>query len=121
MCTTIGFLYKSGNLFERTLEIGMILDNKVLFIPKDQEIFTAPEKNYKTKFNTLGSEFFEIPPLGDGINEMELMASSNFFLGYAGFSSKPKVGMIITPLQMHSIIINVLYCIVVDEVKKEGC
>lgn len=96
MCTTIGFSYENGNVFGRTLELGMILDNKILFVPKGKEIITTLENNCKTKYNTLGSGFFDIASFGDGINEMGLMGSSNFFPGYASFATNPSDGMVNT-------------------------
>lgn len=96
MCTTIGFSHKNGQVFGRTLELGMVLDNKILFVPKGQEIVTAAKKKYKSKYNTLGSGFFTIASFGDGINEMGLMGSNNFFPGYASFSKNTIDGMVNT-------------------------
>lgn len=96
MCTTIGFSYNTGNVFGRTLELGMVLDHKILFIPKGQELILTPDLSFKSNYNTLGSGFFTIASFGDGINEMGLMASNNFFPGYASFAIKPQEGMINT-------------------------
>lgn len=79
MCTTVGYSYKSGQVFGRTLELGIVLDNKLLFVPKGKEIIATYDKKIATKYNTLGSGFFDIASYGDGINEMGLMGSSNFF------------------------------------------
>lgn len=94
MCTTIGFSYNKGLVFGRTLELGLVLDNKILFVPKGKEIIEAAEENYRSKYNTLGSAFFNITSFGDGINEMGLMGSSNFFPEYASFSPTTIDGMI---------------------------
>lgn len=96
MCTTIGFSYKQGQVFGRTLEVGAALDNKVLFVPKNKEITKTTDKTYKSKYNTLGSGFFNIPSFGDGINEKGLMGSNNLFPGFASFSDGPVEGMINT-------------------------
>lgn len=96
MCTTIGFEYNKGQVFGRTLELGRILDNKILFIPKGKEIIKTIGKDYKSKYNTIGSGFFNITSFGDGINEMGLMGSSNFFPRYASFATSAIDGMINT-------------------------
>lgn len=96
MCTTVGFSYNKGKVFGRTLELGMVLDNKILFIPKNKEVITTLNETYKSKFNTIGSGFFDIASFGDGINEMGLMGSSNFFPGYASFSDEAVDGMVNT-------------------------
>lgn len=69
MCTTIGFSYKKGYVFGRTLEVGASLDNKLLFVPKNKEMTQTTDETYKSKYNTLGSGFFNIPSFGEGINE----------------------------------------------------
>lgn len=96
MCTTIGFSHENGQVFGRTLELGMVLDNKILFVPKDQGIITAASKTHKSKYNTLGSGFFSIASFGDGINEMGLMASNNFFPRYVSFAKNIVDGMVNT-------------------------
>lgn len=58
MCTTIGFSYRDGIVFGRTLEVGVSLDNKILFVPRDKTIIQTVEGDYKTKYRTLGSAFF---------------------------------------------------------------
>lgn len=95
MCTTIGFKYNNGKVFGRTLELGMELDNKILYVPKDSEDFidTKYEK-YSSKYATIGSGFFDIVSFGDGINEMGLIGSNNFFPGYASFSKEPIEGKV---------------------------
>ena len=119
MCTTIGFSYKNGQVFGRTLELGMVLDNKILFVPKDQNIIKTADKNYATKYNTLGSGFFDIASFGDGINEMGLMASSNFFPGYASFADEAINGMVntTTPNAFDYLLTR---CKDVEEVKEEA-
>lgn len=96
MCTTIGFSYKNGEVFGRTLELGIVLDNKLLFVPKDQEFIETVDGKYSSKYNTLGSGFFDIPSFGDGINEAGLMGSNNFFPGYASFAEEAIGGMVNT-------------------------
>lgn len=78
MCTTIGFSYDKGQVFGRTLELGMTLDNKVLYIPKGKKKIKTTEKEIPSKYNTLGSGFFDLASFGDGINEKGLMGSNNF-------------------------------------------
>ncbi len=93
MCTTIGFSYNKGVVFGRTLEIGVALDNKILYVPKDQVDFVdSIEGKYPSKYAAIGSGFFNIPSFGDGINEEGLMGSSNFFPKYASFSHEPVEG-----------------------------
>lgn len=93
MCTTIGFSYKEGMVFGRTLEIGVILDNKILYVPKDSiDFIDTIETKFSSKYATIGSGFFDISSFGDGINEVGLMGSSNFFPKYASFSKEPIVG-----------------------------
>lgn len=96
MCTTIGFSHKNGQVFGHTLEIGLVLDHKILFVPKGQVMIKGADKTHFSKYNTLGSGFFTITSFGDGINEMGLMASSNFFPRYASFSKNTVDGMINT-------------------------
>ena len=74
----------------------MVLDNKILFVPKGKKAIPTLENKYKTKYNTLGSGFFDIASFGDGINEMGLMGSSNFFPGYTSFATKAIDGMVNT-------------------------
>lgn len=119
MCTTIGYSYKSGKVFGRTLELGMVLDNKILFVPKDKEIIVTLKKKYKSKYNTLGSGFFDIASFGDGINEMGLMASSNFFPGYASFATESIEGMINTTTS-HAFDFLLTRCKDINEVKEEA-
>lgn len=74
MCTTIGFSYQDGIIFGRTLEVSVKLDNKILYIPKDnKEFLKVKGREFSTKYATIGTGFFNIASLGDGINEMELM------------------------------------------------
>lgn len=88
MCTTIGFKYKEGQVFGRTLELGMVLDNKILYVPKDSEIIKVSDGYLKTKYNCIGSGFFDVASFGDGINEAGLMGSNNFFPKYASFAKE---------------------------------
>ncbi len=96
MCTTIGFSYDEGQVFGRTLELGMVLDNKILFVPKDNKFIETTEGAYKSKYNTLGSGFFDIASFGDGINEMGLMGSNNFFPAHASFAPEAIDGKVNT-------------------------
>lgn len=101
MCTTIGFSYKDGIVFGRTLEVGMPLDNHILFVPKSLEGFIqAIGTTYSSKYAVLGTGFFKHPMFGDGINEMGLMGSNNLYPGYATFATHPvenKVNLTIAP------------------------
>lgn len=95
MCTTIGFPYQQGMEFGRTLEIGIKLDNHLLYVPRDQKDFIkAKGVTFNSKYATMGSAFFHIPSFGDGINEMGLMGSNNFFPKYASFSKEAVDGKI---------------------------
>lgn len=87
MCTTVGFSYKNGQVFGRTLEVGVALDNKILFVPKNTKGFIKTrDKSYSSKYDMLGTGFFHIVSFGDGINEKGLMGSNNLFPGYASFA-----------------------------------
>lgn len=93
MCTTIGFKYNEGQVFGRTLEIGIKLDNKLSYVPADTKDFIeAKGMKFPSKYATLGTSFFDIASFGDGINEMGLMGSNNFLPGYATFSKHPVIG-----------------------------
>ena len=89
MCTTIGFSYKEGMVFGRTLELGISLDHKILVVPKNQKDFiTGVGITFPSKYATMGSGFFTIASFGDGINEKGLMGSSNFIPKYASFAKE---------------------------------
>lgn len=92
MCTTIGFAYNEGQIFGRTLELGMTLDNKILYMPKGKNKIQTLEKEYQSKYDTLGTGFYDILSFGDGINEHGLMGSTNYFIGYATFADEPLEG-----------------------------
>lgn len=95
MCTTIGFSYNEGIVFGRTLEIGVALDNKILFVPRDKKDFiNSKEEKYSSKYATIGAAFLNIESFGDGINEMGLMGSNNLFPNYAYFSKETIEGKI---------------------------
>lgn len=95
MCTTVGFSYREGIVFGRTLELGMKLDHKILFVPKHSEDFIqTTTETFPSKYDTLGTGFFDIASFGDGINEMGMVASSNFLPGYATFAKEPVEGKI---------------------------
>lgn len=119
MCTTIGFSYKNGQVFGRTLELGMVLENKVLFVPKGYQIVETDTQTYESIYNTLGSGFFEIVSFGDGINEAGLMGSNNFFPGYASFSKEKEVGMINTTTS-HAFDFLLTRCKSIEEVREEA-
>lgn len=119
MCTTVGFQYKEGMLLGRTLEIGVILDNKILYVPKNTKDFIKGNGvKYESKYSVLGSGFFNVPSFGDGINEMGLMGSNNFFPGYGSFSSEGIDGKVnTTTAEAFDFLLS--RCKDVDEVKKE--
>lgn len=95
MCTTVGFDYQDGMVFGRTLELGMKLDNKILFVPKNSKDFIkAKNQTFPSKYNSIGTGFFDVASFGDGINEKGLVASSNFLPGYATFAKEPVEGKI---------------------------
>lgn len=95
MCTTIGFSCQEGMVFGRTLEIGVKLDNKILYVPRGKKDFIgAKEAKFNSKYAVLGSGFFNIASFGDGINEKGLMGSSNFFPRYASYAKEPVQGKI---------------------------
>ena len=61
MCTTMGFSYKDGLVFGRTLELGITLDNKILFVPRNHEGFIAGRGiAFPSKYGVIGSGFFNI-------------------------------------------------------------
>ncbi len=98
MCTTIGFPYKDGIIFGRTLEMGITLDNQILYVPKNYNGFIQTnEKEYATKYAVIGTGFMNIPSFGDGMNEMGLMGSSNLFPGYSSFATEEVAGKINVP------------------------
>lgn len=95
MCTTIGFSYNKGIVFGRTLEVGMTLDNHILYIPGNLEGFIRTTNGeFPSKYAVLGTGFFHQPAFGDGINEMGLMGSNNLYPGYATFAAQPVEGKI---------------------------
>lgn len=120
MCTTIGFSYKEGMVFGRTLELGMTLDNKILVVPRNLVNFIKAEgTTYSSKYRVIGSGFFNIASFGDGINERGLMGSSNFFPKYASFAKHKEDG------KMHMTTSNAFdyllsRCATVEEVKQEA-
>lgn len=119
MCTTVGFQYKEGMILGRTLELGVILDNKMLYVPKNTKDFIKGNGvKYESKYAVLGSGFFNVASFGDGINEMGLMGSNNFFPGYGSFSSKNIDGKVnTTTAEAFDFLLS--RCKDVDEVKKE--
>lgn len=120
MCTTIGFKYQDGIVFGRTLEIGVKLENNVLYVPRNKKDFiNAKGSKFDSKYATIGSAFFNILSFGDGINEMGLMGSSNFFPKYASFSKQAVEGKInMTTSNAFDYLLS--RCKNVDEVRKEA-
>ena len=120
MCTTVGFPYKEGITFGRTLEIGIVLDNKIVFVPRDKKDFIkAKERKFSSKYSVIGTAFFEISSFGDGINEMGLMGSSNLLPNYATFSDKIVEGKInMTTSNTFDYLLS--RCKDVEEVRKEA-
>lgn len=120
MCTTIGFSYNEGKVFGRTLEIGVELDNKILYVPKNKDGFIDTiEGKFSSKYALIGSSFFDIASFGDAINEMGLMGSSNFFPKYASFAQKPIEGkMNMTTSNAFDYLLS--RCKDVEEVKEEA-
>lgn len=96
MCTTIGFSYRDGQVFGRTLELGLVLENKILYIPRGKKRIQTFEGAIQSKYNALGTAFFDIASFGDGINEHGLMGSTNYFQSYASFADEAADGMINT-------------------------
>lgn len=93
MCTTIGFKYNEGYVFGRTLEVGIKLDDKVVYVPADTKDFIeAKGINFPSKYAAIGTSFFDIASFGDGINEVGLMGSNNLLPGYASFAKHPVIG-----------------------------
>ncbi len=120
MCTTIGFSYKEGRVFGRTLELGISLDNKILFVPKNHTDFILGDGvKFSSKYATLGSGFFNIPSFGDGINEKGLMGSSNFFPKYASFSKEAVDGKL-NMTTSHAFDYLLSRCENIAEVKEEA-
>ncbi len=120
MCATIGFAYREGMVFGRTLELGVSLDNKILMVPKNTQDFTrAKDMNFSTKYSVIGSGFFDIASFGDGINEKGLMGSTNFFPGYASFAKESMEGKInMTTSNAFDYLLS--RCANVDQVREEA-
>ncbi|SFC66592.1 choloylglycine hydrolase [Alkalibacterium subtropicum] len=89
MCTTIGFSYKEGCVFGRTLEVGVRLNNRIGYVPPNTAGF-IPTLNgaFPSTYATLGTVFYDIASFGDGINEKGLMGSNNLFPKMATFSKQ---------------------------------
>ena len=120
MCTTIGFSYEEGQVFGRTLEIGVALDNKILYVPKGSKGFIdSIGEKYDSTYYTIGSGFFNIASFGDGINEMGLMGSSNFFPKYGSFSSETVEGKM-NMTTSHAFDYLLSRCKDVEEVKEQA-
>lgn len=120
MCTTIGFSYKEGMIFGRTLELGVTLDNKILVVPKNTKDFIkAKDINFSSTYSVIGSGFFNIVSFGDGINEKGLMGSTNFFPKYASFA-KEAVEEKINMTTSNAFDYLLSRCANVDEVKEEA-
>lgn len=119
-CTTVGFAYKEGQVFGRTLEFGKAFDNTVAYIPADTKDFIkAKDKNFDSKYATIGTHFFDLDPLGDGINEEGLMGSSNLLPAYATFTkeiNENKINLVTT--QAFSYLLT--RCKNIEEVRKEA-
>lgn len=95
MCTTIGFPYKEGIVFGRTMEFGYKFENTVVYIPKALEGFIKTrDKNYASKYATIGTQLVGLASLVDGLNEMGLMGSANLLPKYASFTDKSVEGNI---------------------------
>lgn len=77
MCTTIGFKYNEGVVFGRTLEMSTILEHKILYVPRGNSEINQSFPN--TKYAVLGTGFTGYLAFGDGVNEVGLMGSYNFF------------------------------------------
>lgn len=120
MCTTIGFSYKEGIVFGRTLEMGVKLDNQILYIPKNYAGYVkTKESEYATKYAVIGTGFMNIPSFGDGINEMGLMGSSNLLPKYASFSKEAIEGKInLTTAKAFDYLLS--RCKDVEEVRSEA-
>ena len=89
MCTTVGFPYEDGFVFGRTLEIGIKMDNQIVYVPRNSEDFIKTKNgDFSTKYSTIGTAFSMIQAFGDGINEKGLMGSSNLMPKYATFSDE---------------------------------
>ncbi|WP_052455628.1 linear amide C-N hydrolase [Bhargavaea cecembensis] len=120
MCTTIGFPHEEGIVFGRTLEMGVKLENQVLFVPRNSKAFvSAAEQNDDSIYATIGTGFMNMAAFGDGINEMGLMGSSNLLPGYASYSKKPVDGKInLTVANAFNYLLS--RCRNVEEVRKEA-
>ena len=120
MCTTIGFSYDKGMIFGRTLEMGVKIDHHMVYVPKDHGNFIeAREATYNTKYAVLGTGFFHLPPLADGINEVGLMGSNNLLPGYATFADKEVDGKI-NMIGSHAFGYLLSRCKDVEEVREEA-
>ncbi|MDZ7835629.1 MAG: linear amide C-N hydrolase [Alkalibacterium sp.] len=120
MCTTIGFSYKAGVVFGRTLEVGVPLDNKVGYVPKNTPDF-IPNRNgsFPPSMRTLGTMFFSVASFGDGLNEHGLMGSNNLSPGYASFAKEDKADKInLTTSRAFDYLLT--RCATVKEVQSRG-
>lgn len=120
MCTTIGFSYTDGVVFGRTLEMGVKIDHHIVYVPKDNEKFIeARGASYTTKYAVLGTGFFHMPPLADGINEEGLMGSNNLLPGYATFAKEEVEGKI-NVIGSHAFGYLLSRCKSIEEVREEA-
>lgn len=120
MCTTIGFPYNSGLVFGRTLEMGVKIDHHIVYVPKgNNEFIEARGATYATKYAVLGTGFFHMPPLADGINEVGLMGSNNLLPGYATFAENEVDGKI-NMIGSHAFGYLLSHCKDVEEVREEA-
>lgn len=120
MCTAIGFPYKEGIVFGKTLEVAMKLDNKIMYVPKNTKNFIdSSQGHFSSKYATIGSAFNDKISFGDGINERGLMASSSLFYKYASFSKEIVEGKInMTTSAAFDYLLS--RCKDIEEVRKEA-
>ncbi|MET3574383.1 linear amide C-N hydrolase [Bhargavaea ullalensis] len=120
MCTTVGFSCRDGFVFGRTLEMGVELDNQVLFVPAGYKGFIQEDgAAYDARYATIGTAFMDMAAFGDGINEMGLMGSSNLLPGCASFADHAVDGKInLTTANAFNYLLS--RCKNIKEVKEEA-
>lgn len=120
MCTTVGFSYKDGHVFGRTMEFGVDFDNTVVYIPKKIEGFIkTKDKNYASNYATIGTQLKDLASIVEGINEKGLVGSANLLPNYASFADKETEGKInLETKEAFSYLLT--RCKDIEEVKKEA-
>jgi choloylglycine hydrolase len=92
-CTGICIEAEDGSfVYARTMEFGLDLESKVLFLPRQYEFVgtTAsgkPGLTWHSKFAAVGLNAYDADQLIDGVNEHGLAAGGFYMPGYADYQS----------------------------------